>query len=73
MPYFYSIAFILNRLLFTTFTVLMKHSLDILVTVALEELPLRIHVHLFVCYQQIVATQLWQHVLLALDVSPFLL
>ena len=36
----------------------MKHSLDILVTVALEELPLRIHVNLVVYYQQIVATQL---------------
>ena len=52
---------------------LMKHSLDIFVIVALEELSLRIHVHLVVCYQQIVATQLWQRVLLALDVSPFLL
>ena len=36
----------------------MKHSLDILVTVALEELSLTIHVYLVVCYQQIVATQL---------------
>ena len=33
---------------------LVIYSLDILVTVALEELPLRIHLHLVVCYQQIV-------------------
>ena len=36
----------------------MKHSLDVWVTLALEELPLGIHVHLVVCYQQIAATQL---------------